>query len=74
MREYGDTSTKLVEPELDLPTPEQAARRKDIKDEIERLGEALKTDTPELAAAQAEWEKRSAAAAAAWTVLEPAAS
>lgn len=71
VREYGDTSSKYIEPQLDLPTPEQAARREEIQAEIAQLDKTLKTPTPELEAAQARWEKAVLAAPAHWTVLEP---
>jgi hypothetical protein len=56
-RVYGDTSTKYIEPELDLPTDEQAARRNELDTKIEALNKVLKTETPELAAARRVWEK-----------------
>ncbi len=71
VREYGDTSTKYIEPALDLPTPEQAARRKEIQAELARLEKTLKTRTPDLDAAQAEWEKSVTAAESDWSPLDP---
>ena len=71
VRDYGDTSTKYIEPELDLPTPTQEARRKALKGEIAGLETRLKTGTPELQAAQANWEKSVLAAPSQWTVLDP---
>ena len=69
--ENGDTSLKLVEPQLDLPTPEQEARRKAITGEIAEIERTLKTATPELETAQREWERGVVAAANNWTVLKP---
>ena len=56
---------------LEMPTPEQEADRKRLREEIAGLEKALNAPTPELEAAQAEWEKGIVAAAADWTVLEP---
>ncbi|MGH9719961.1 MAG: PSD1 and planctomycete cytochrome C domain-containing protein [Bryobacteraceae bacterium] len=70
-RNYGDTSAKFIEPELDLPTPDQEKKRKAISDEIAELDRKLKTHTPEFAAAQVEWERSIVDAARDWTVLKP---
>ncbi len=59
------------EPTLDLPTPEQEARRKQLNAEIARLETVLKTQTPELDAAQSEWEKEILAEPSKWTTLDP---
>ena len=72
VREYGDTSTKFVEPVLDLPTPAQAARRKELQAEIAGLETLLETGTPELAAEQARWEAGIRDSSADWTVLDSA--
>jgi hypothetical protein len=66
------TTTKYVEPVLDLPTPEQASRRAELRAEISRIEKLLKTQTPELTAAQAGWERDVRAAAADWKTLVPA--
>lgn len=71
VRHYGDTSTKYIEPELAMPTPAQAARQQKIEAEIEQLRKLLKTTTPALEAEQAAWEKSVAAAAGAWSRLDP---
>ncbi|MBI1791732.1 MAG: DUF1549 domain-containing protein [Acidobacteria bacterium] len=70
VRDYGDTSQKYIEPQLDLPTPEQDARRKAIQQEIKALEAQLKTATPELAAEQKEWEQAVVAAQSDWTPLK----
>lgn len=44
------------EPELELPSPEQKARRDEIRAQIEPLEKILKTQTSELDQAQAAWE------------------
>jgi hypothetical protein len=72
VREYGDTSTKLVEPVLDLPTPEQAKRREELKGAIAELEKLVKTPTPALEAEQGDWERQVRSAAGEWSVLDPA--
>ena len=65
------TDKWIDEPELELPTPEQAVKRDAIEAEIARRQVRLDTPTPELAAAQAAWERDRRAPAPAWTVLKP---
>ena len=71
IQEYGDTSQKYIEPQLDLPTPEQEARRRKLQVEIGELDKRLRTATPELEQEQAAWEGAVAASPAAWTTLVP---
>jgi hypothetical protein len=61
----------VVEPEVEMPAPEQAAKRADLQAEIKSLEERLKTVTPELAAAQADWERKFTEAQADWVALNP---
>lgn len=61
----------VVEPELELPTPEQEAKSKELKAEIAKLQAVLDTSTPELETAQTAWEKQMKEADADWTVLRP---
>lgn len=61
----------VIEPELELPTPEQAAQRDKLRAELKTVEEKLKTQTPELNAAQAQWETELRAAPQQWQVLEP---
>jgi mono/diheme cytochrome c family protein len=61
----------VIEPELELPTPEQAAQRLKLEAEIKTLEAKLKAETPELAHAQTQWESELRAAPQAWTVLAP---
>ena len=61
----------VEEPELELPTSEQAAKSQELRGEIARLQTALDTSTPELEAAQAQWERDVKAAEAGWTTLRP---
>jgi len=55
------------EPDLLHPTPEQAARRKELEAGIARLKAVLDTQTPELASAQALWETEMKGASTQWT-------
>lgn len=59
------------EPTLELPTPEQETKRKELNDQIAKLETTLKTQPPQLDAAQAEWEKEILAEPAKWTTLDP---
>jgi mono/diheme cytochrome c family protein len=61
----------VVEPEMEMPAPEQAAKRADLQAEIKSLEERLKTVTTELAAAQTDWERKFTEAQADWTALNP---
>ncbi len=61
----------VQEPEIELPTPEQAAKSKELRLEIAKVQEVLDTSTPALEAAQAKWESDVKAAEASWTVLHP---
>ena len=72
VKDYGDTSEKYIEPQLDLPTPEQDKQRAKLKAEIAELEKTVKTPTPELAREQAEWERSVEAAQKVWTTLVPA--
>src|SRR5262249_55620652 len=65
--------TKFVEAMIDVPTPEQEAKRKPIQAEIDRLDAQLKKTTPQIASAQAAWEESMRREASVnWTVLTPA--
>ena len=68
----GTSHVSLVEPLLELPTPEQETRRKSLKEEIASLEEKLKTQTPELDEAQERWEREEAVKQTPWRILEPA--
>jgi hypothetical protein len=69
--DLGQGEGWVVEPELELPTPEQEAKSKDLKAETAKLQTVLDTSTPELDAAQATWEKEMKRADENWTVLRP---
>jgi hypothetical protein len=71
VRALGD-GTKFFETLVDVPTPEQEARRKIIQAEIDRLGEQLKADTRALARDQGLWEQSMRVeSSTAWRVLQP---
>src|SRR6185436_9187385 len=61
----------IVEPELELATPQQAARKKALEDEIARVQARLDAPAPTLASAQAAWERERTAPPPAWTGLRP---
>jgi hypothetical protein len=70
-RSFGD-GTRFFEPVLDLATPEQEAARRKLQAEIERLEQELKTATPAVREAQAQWEGAMRDAERAWTPLPAA--
>ncbi len=59
------------EPMIELPTPDQAAKSKDLRAQIAKLQTVLDAPTPALAAAQTQWEQDIKAVEAKWTVLQP---
>jgi hypothetical protein len=61
----------VLEPVLDLPTPEQEAKRKHINDELKKLEAQMKAPTPEAQSAQAQWERELLDDSQRWTALEP---
>ncbi|MFL6214227.1 MAG: DUF1553 domain-containing protein [Blastocatellia bacterium] len=67
----GDGDHWIAEPELDLPTPEQEVKRKEIQAEINKLEAQLNSDTPETTAAEREWEQSMLAERSRWTALDP---
>lgn len=54
-------------PNIKVPTPEQESALKDLDRKIAAVKGVLETTTPELAAAQTEWEKTQVP----WTILKP---
>ena len=56
VRKHGD-GTKWTETQIDLPTPEQEAKRQTIQAELDRLNKELRAQTPELARTQGLWEQ-----------------
>ncbi len=67
----GQGEGYVLEPQLELPTPEQEAQSKKIKTEIAKLQDRLNTSTPELETAQAKWEAEIKRTASGWTALRP---
>jgi hypothetical protein len=65
----GEEDHWMQEPELELPTRDQEARSKQLRGEIATLVTKLKTQTPELDAAQTGWETAMRKAETDWTVL-----
>ena len=61
----------IREPELDLPTPAQAARRDEMVAELKTLEDAMSAPNPEVDAAQPAWEQSVRASDEAWTVIRP---
>jgi mono/diheme cytochrome c family protein len=70
VRTFGD-GTRFIEPVIDLPTPEQEAKRKTIQAEIDRLNARMAADTPALDEEQAVWEEAMRREPSTWTVLTP---
>jgi hypothetical protein len=66
----GD-GTRFHEAKLDLASEEQETRRREAQATVDRLQAELKQSTPELAAAQADWERTLGDADRTWTPLAP---
>ncbi len=69
--DLGQGEGHILEPEIELPTPEQDKKAKEIRGETAKLQAVLDTETPELAAAQAKWEEAMRTAESEWTTLVP---
>src|SRR5215510_217952 len=65
-----DNSRYILEPQISLPTPEQEVRRQALDGEIKQLELKLKTQTPELDAEQARWERELLDEQNKWTTLD----
>jgi mono/diheme cytochrome c family protein len=66
----GPTTGRYAqEPELELPTPEQEAKSKELRGQIAQLQKTLDTETPELQTAQTAWEAQMRKASDQWSVL-----
>ncbi len=61
----------VYEPDLELPSPEQEEKRKQLKTEQAGLEKILKTSTPQLEKSQVEWEAEMLAEPKRWVVLDP---
>jgi hypothetical protein len=62
----------VIEPELELPTPEQAEKRARLQSSVRDLEWKLKNQTQELDAAMLKWESDLIAEPSNWSILEPA--
>jgi hypothetical protein len=71
IQHLGQGENEEEEPKLELPTPAQAAESKKLRTQIADLETKLDTSTPELEAAQNEWESKLKAAPSDWMVLRP---
>ncbi len=67
----ADESRYILEPQIDLPTAEQAEKRKSLDAEIKQIETKLKTQTPELDAEQSLWERALLDEEKKWSVLDP---
>jgi hypothetical protein len=68
----GEPSEQFAqEPDLELPTAEQAKASKAIRASMAKLEETLKTQTPRLDAAQRDWETQMRAVEAKWATVTP---
>lgn len=63
----------IQEPTLDLPTPEQTARRDALRAELSTLNARLAAPGADVDAGQGAWESAQMASQKAWTVLKPTA-
>nr|MBA3439920.1 DUF1553 domain-containing protein [Pyrinomonadaceae bacterium] len=61
---------KLSEPKLELPTQEQAARRRELEAEIGKLKAIIESPSSELEAGQAAWEREVTRAENDWITLD----
>ncbi len=68
-KDYGDTSTKWMEPSLDLATPSQEDKRQALRAKIDAIEVKLKTSTPELESEQAAWERQTLDSKKEWHTL-----
>jgi len=64
-------SRHIAEPQLNLTTSEQEAKRQVIESELKKLEARQTEQTPELVAEQAKWEKELSDETGKWTVLDP---
>jgi mono/diheme cytochrome c family protein len=62
-------SRYVLEPQLELPTPEQESKRKALNQELKQLEAQLKAPSTEALAAQTQWERELAEEPNRWTVL-----
>ncbi|MBV8818669.1 MAG: DUF1549 domain-containing protein, partial [Acidobacteriaceae bacterium] len=68
IEDYGDTSQKYVEPQLDLPTPAQEGRRKQLESQIKAIEQKIKS--ADLSEEQAQWERSIRSANESWVPMQ----
>ena len=71
---FADVAEAAVgrrEPGMPVPTPQQESELKKLDESLTAAKAKLDATTPELATAQAEWEKNVGAADIQWTTLDP---
>jgi uncharacterized protein DUF1553/uncharacterized protein DUF1549/cytochrome c len=61
----------VLEPQISLPTPEQEEKRKALDDGIKQIEARINTQTPELDAEQAGWERELLDEQNKWVALDP---
>jgi hypothetical protein len=61
----------VLEPQINLPTPEQEEKRKSLDAEIKQIEDRLNMRTPELDAEQTKWERELLDEKDKWTTLDP---
>jgi hypothetical protein len=61
----------VLEPQISLPTPEQEEKRKSLDAEIKQIEARLNTQTPDLDAEQAKWEREALEEQNKWIALDP---
>src|SRR5262245_1789359 len=66
----AENSRYVLEPQISLPTPEQEEKRKLLDAEIKQLATRLNTQTTELDAEQANWERDMLDERNKWTTLD----
>src|SRR5262245_28823217 len=66
-----DNSRFILEPQLNLPTPEQEQSRKTLDASIKQVESKLRTQTPELDAEQSKWERDLLEEQTKWIPLDP---
>lgn len=62
----------VYEPDLELPTPEQDEKRRQLKAELTTIERSLKEVTTAMSVAQVKWESEMVAEPQRWVVLDPA--
>jgi mono/diheme cytochrome c family protein len=67
----GNGDHWTIEPELELPTPDQKVKSDKLRERAASLKTKLDTQTPALAAAQKGWEQQQLAIDSTWHDLEP---